>query len=110
MKRPSLIDILSSTISPVKRHIPTKVVDLDSVGTDGNGNKYVFDGDIEYSHYDYLNFIAKTSNGLTGIGQKLLQESIDSYVYSVLGAQARMRCTIVGGGARSLQTQDVSEK
>ena len=52
-------------------------------------------------------FIATTTDGLTKIGQKLLQQSIESYVYAVLGAQAKTRWSIVGEGAKSLQTQDV---
>ena len=33
--------------------------------------------------------------------------TIESYVYSVLGSQARTRWLIVGQGAKSLQTQDI---
>ncbi len=44
---------------------------------------------------------------MTKIGQKLLQQSIESYVYAVLGAQAKTRWSIVGEGAKSLQTQEV---
>ena len=56
---------------------------------------------------DYKMFIATTTDGLTKIGQKLLQQSIESFVYAVLGAQAKTRWSIVGEGAKSLQTQDV---
>ncbi len=48
-----------------------------------------------------------TTDGLTKIGKKLLQQSIESYVYAVLGAQAKTRWPIVGEGAKSLQMQDV---
>ena len=37
----------------------------------------------------------------------LLQEAVESYVYSVLGSQARTRFKIVGAGAKSLQTQQI---
>ncbi len=56
---------------------------------------------------DYKMFIATTTDGLTKIGKKLLQQSIESYVYAVLGAQAKTRWSIVGEGAKSLQTQEV---
>ncbi len=59
---------------------------------------------------DYRRFIAFESNGLTKIGQKLFQQSIESYVYAVLGAQAKTRWSIVDAGAKSLQTQDVFYK
>ena len=56
---------------------------------------------------DYKMFIATTTDGLTKIRQKLFQQSIESYVYAVLGAQAKTRWAIVGEDAKSLQTQDV---
>ena len=56
---------------------------------------------------DYEKLIATTTDGLTKIGQKLLQQSVESYVYAVLGAQAKTRWSIVGEGAKSLQTQEV---
>ena len=55
---------------------------------------------------DYKMFIATTTDGLTKIGQKLFQQSVESFVYAVLGAQASLRFPIVGEGAKSLQTQD----
>ena len=62
------------------------------------------------SDTDYTQFIAKKSDGLTPLGLKLLQQSVESYVYCVLGAQAQTRWSIVGKGAKSLQTQDVFHK
>ena len=57
---------------------------------------------------DYKKFITTTTDGrLTKIGEKLLQQSVESYVYAVLGAQAKTRWSIVGEGAKSLQTQEV---
>ena len=56
---------------------------------------------------DYRRFIAHETSGLTKIGQKLFQRSVQSYVYAVLGAQAKTRWSIIGKGAKSLQTQDV---
>ena len=56
---------------------------------------------------DWMSFVKESSDGLTKTGQKLLQMSIESYVYSVLGSQARTRWPIVGQGAKSLQTQDI---
>ena len=59
---------------------------------------------------DYKLFIATKSNGLTKTGQILFQQSVESYVYCVLGAQAKTRWSIVGRGAMSLQTQEVFRK
>ena len=110
MKQPSLMDQYHADVKVVKKNIPTKRIDVESKGTDDDGNKYVFDGYIERSDRDYLNFIARESNGLTTIGQELLQQSIESFVYSILGAQASTRWVIVGDGAKSSQTQDAFRK
>ena len=59
---------------------------------------------------DYKLFIATKSNGLTKTGQLLFQQSVASYVYCVLGAQANTRWSIVGRGALSIQTQEVFKK
>ena len=56
---------------------------------------------------DWMSFVKESSDGLTKTGQKLLQMAIESYVYAVLGSQARTRWPIVGQGAKSLQTQDI---
>ena len=56
---------------------------------------------------DWMRFIKDDSNGLTKTGQVLLQSAIESYVYSVLGAQAQTCWAIVGQGAKSLQTQQI---
>jgi hypothetical protein len=75
---------------------------------------------IEYEYitsrspYDVRNdcktLIPEKSRGLTRLGQKLFQQSIEAFVYSVLGAQAKTRWSITGQGAKSLQTQEVFRK
>ena len=62
-------------------------------------------GRTYHSLSDYELFIAQKSNGLTPLGQLLFQQSVESFVYSVLGSQAATRWPIVGQGAKSLQTQ-----
>ena len=59
---------------------------------------------------DYKLFVPNESTGLTALGQLLFQQSIESFVYSVLGSQASTRWTIVDEGAKSLQTQVVFRK
>ena len=54
-----------------------------------------------------MSFVQKKSKGFTNKGALLLQEAVESYVYSVLGAQARTRFKIVGAGAKSSQTQRI---
>ena len=59
---------------------------------------------------DYKILVSKKCQGLTRVGQKLFQQSIEAFVYSVLGAQAKTRWSITGQGAKSLQTQEVFRK
>ena len=108
MQHPKLID--QYDVSGVKKYIPYKVVERESEGTDGDDNIFVYMTYIEHSSTDYRSFIAYQSEGLTPIGQKLFQESLESFNYSVLGAEARTRWSIVGKGAKSSQTQDVFRK
>ena len=58
-----------------------------------------------HSLSDYGLFVAQKSNGLTPLGQLLFQQSVESFVYSVLGSQAATRWPIVSEGAKSKQTQ-----
>ena len=67
-------------------------------------------GSTIYSLDDYKLFVSTKSTGLTLLGQLLFQESIESFVYSVLGAKASTRWSIVDRGAMSLQTQTVFYK
>ena len=108
MQNPELID--QYEIEEVKEHIPIVYKNRESVGTDGDGNKYIYRVGVERGGTDYRSFIAYESAGLTEIGQKLFQESLESFNYSVLGAEARTRWSIVGKGAKSSQTQDVFRK
>ncbi len=51
---------------------------------------------------DYRRFIAHETSGLTKIGQKLFQRSVQSYVYAILGAQANRPDGLSLARARSL--------
>jgi hypothetical protein len=94
----SAIDKLGVNLDVVKKHVPFKQV-------------YLLNGEtitaaaVPLSGSDYLSFIVDKSNGFTKLGAELLQESIESFVYAVLGAQANTRWSIEGSGAKALQTQ-----
>ena len=105
MRHPELIDRYN--VKDVLKHIPVAYKDFDSVTTDADGNYYVSRAAVEFSGTDYNSFISFHSNGLTQIGQKLFPESLESFNYCVLGAEARTRWSVVGKGAKSLQTQEV---
>ena len=105
MHHPELIS--QYDVSEVQKHIPIVYKEQESVGTDSDGNNFIYKVAVEKSSTDFRNFIAYSSDGLTEIGQKLFQESLESFNYCVLGAEARTRWSIVGKGAKSSQTQDV---
>lgn len=56
---------------------------------------------------NYKRYVPRVSNGLTKVGTRLLNDSIAGYVYPVLGAQAKIRASIVNQCAISVQCQDV---
>ena len=72
-----------------------------------HGGQHGFYYDLVTGTTYYQHFIAPESNGFTRLGEWLIQESIQSYIYCVLGAQAQTKTAIVGKGALSLQTQDI---
>jgi hypothetical protein len=89
--------------------LPVRHRMISSVDKDEDGNYYGLMARVNWSTRDYLFYVAYdtfglTQIGLTQIGQKLFQESVESYVYSVLGAQAQTRWSIVGAGAKSSQS------
>ncbi len=84
MKDPSLLDRYASQFIKHTR--------VPSITKDRDGNYFFSKGTVNYSTMDYKSLIAQSTTGLTKIGQKLLQQSVESYVYAVLGAQAKTRC------------------
>ena len=58
----------------------------------------------------FIRFIRPTSEGLNSLGQTLLMQSIEAFIYSILGSQADSRFSIVQQGGKSLQTQVIFHK
>ena len=52
---------------------------------------------------DYKKFIPKKSDGFRTQETELLNQSIESYIYSVLGAQARTKQSVYGSRASALE-------
>ena len=55
----------------------------------------------------YIRFIRPKSNGLNSLGQTFLMQSIEAFIYSILGSQANSHFSIVNQGGRSYQTQTI---
>ena len=102
MKNPSLMReyITPGIIKEIRKYIPIKYSEFESQATDGDGNYFDILAAVNYSKKDY------TSNGITEIGQGLLQLSVEVFIRSILGAQADVRWSIVGKGAMSLESQE----
>ena len=86
-----------------KEHLGQDVVDINKYGhKHGPGV-----GFIRNVKNEYKKFVPKVSNGLTIQGTELLNQSIEAYICSVLGAQARTKQNIYGFRASALETQEV---
>jgi hypothetical protein len=75
IKNPELVK--GNDLSGMKGHFPVSV----------GGGTYVKAGLVNFSNSDRLHFIPYDYNGITQVGVKLLMDSVESYVYSILGAQ-----------------------
>ena len=64
-------------------------------------------GQIRDTQNDYRKFIPKVSDGLIKKEIELLNQSIEAYLYAILGSQARTRQSIVSNRASALETQKV---
>ena len=108
MKNPSLMEeyITPEVIKAVSSHIPIKYSEFESQARDGDGNYFDILAAINYSKEDYKSMIPYKSNGIMEIGRGSFQLSLEVYVWSILGAQAYVRWSIVGKGAMSLQSQE----
>jgi hypothetical protein len=102
IKNPELMKAYD--VSGMKGHLPVTVQSFN--GASHGGGTYVKAGWVSFSNSDHRHFIPYDSNGTTSVGTQLLMESFESYVYSVLGAQAKTRWSIVSSQlGKSLQTQ-----
>ena len=55
------------------------------------------------NQYDW--FVPKTSAGLTQTGLSRINQSIEAFVYCILGAQVNVRSSILGEGGRAKEAQ-----
>ena len=68
---------------------------------DGNLIAFIQPDDIE----QYAWFVPKKSLGLTKAGLARINQSIEAFVYYILGAQVNVRSSIIGDGGRATETQ-----
>ena len=77
----------------------------DEGGTDDKGNKldYIRNGQGADRQFEY--FVPDTAQGLTQSGLSRRNQSIEAFVYCVLGAQVNVHSSILGNGGRAKEAQ-----
>ena len=69
----------------------------------GNRVSYIRPDPVAATQYDW--FAPKTAAGLTQAGLSRINQSIEAFVYWILGAQVNVRSSILGGGGRAKEAQ-----
>ena len=69
----------------------------------GNVIYYIEPGDAAYAQADW--FCPNVAEGLTQAGLSRINQSIEAFVYCVLGSQVNVRSSILGSGGRAKEAQ-----
>ena len=80
----------------------TKFEDEGGRASDGNLVPYIENTEAR-NQYEY--FISPISHGLTSAGLSRINQSIEAFCYSILGAQVNVRSSITGSQASSIEAQ-----
>ena len=80
-----------------------KISDEGGKGKDGNLIYYIEPDDAAYAQADW--FCPNVAEGLTQAGLARINQSIEAFVYSVLGSQVNVRSSILGSGGRAKEAQ-----
>ena len=80
-----------------------KFSDEGSDGSKGNRVSYIRPDEVAATQYDW--FAPKKSTGLTQAGLSRINQSIEAFVYCILGAQVNVRSSILGEGGRAKEAQ-----
>ena len=80
-----------------------KFFDEGGKGKDGNLIYYIEPDDAAYRQVDW--FCPNVAEGLTQTGLARINQSIEAFVYCVLGSQVNVRSSILGSGGRAKEAQ-----
>ena len=80
-----------------------KFSDEGGSGSKGNLIYYIEPGDSAYAQADW--FCPNVAEGLTQAGLSRINQSIEAFVYCVLGSQVNVRSSILGTGGRAKEAQ-----
>ena len=78
---------------------------VDEGDTDEKGNKLDYIRKDQGGDRQFEYFVPDTAQGLTQSGLSRLNQSIEAFVYCVLGAQVNVRSSILGNGGRAKEAQ-----
>ena len=92
-------------VHPFTLSNPCNQTVTDEGGTDAKGNKlnYIRNDQGEDKQLEY--FVPDTAQGLTQSVLARLNQSIEAFVYCLLGAQVNVRSSILGNGGRAVEVQ-----
>ena len=80
-----------------------KFVDEGGKAKDENLLAFIEPDGVAFSQYDW--FAPNKSSGLTQAGLARINQSIEAFVYCILGAQVNVRSSIIGTGGRAKEAQ-----
>ena len=80
-----------------------KFADEGGKAKDGNLLAFIELDSVAFSQYDW--FAPNKSSGLTQAGLARINQSIEAFVYCILGAQVNVRSSIIGAGGRAKEAQ-----
>ena len=80
-----------------------KFADEGGKAKDGNLLAFIELDGVAFSQYDW--FAPNKSSGLTQAGLARINQSIEAFVYCILGAQVNVRSSIIGTGGRAKEAQ-----
>ena len=80
-----------------------KFADEGGKAKDGNLLAFIELDGVAFSQYDW--FAPNKTSGLTQAGLACINQSIEAFVYCILGAQVNVRSSIIGAGGRAKEAQ-----
>jgi len=67
----------------------------------------VYCNSVDYGSYQYEWFFPSTSTGLTNSGLSRISQSVEAFVYCILGSQVQTRTSIIGNSGGSQEAKEV---
>ena len=92
------------TYPPATLQNPSSQRFADEGGTDKDGNQIDFIWNDQGADKQFEHFIPNKADGLTQAGLARMNQTIEAFVYCILGAQVNARSSILGFGGQAKET------